>query len=105
MKTRTKLNTHKQSSPLVLIVFFITLCIIYLIHIGLDCVKRRKERTSAEKDINPNSIPRITYQQLTSCAGFENTTEEEANYIIESLVQFSVITYKNLFHEQYPNNR
>ncbi len=42
---------------------------------------------------------RLTIDELRSCKGFENVSDEEANNIVEALEKLSILFYE-LYHKQ-----
>jgi len=58
-------------------------------------------KSSIELDENPIfsiseqlGIKRVSIQELRKCSGYEDVTDEEAERIIESIYQLSLLTYQ-----------
>lgn len=50
--------------------------------------------SNTEIQLEHKTSKRLTYEELIAFEGFENYTEQEANHIIETLFQFSILCFQ-----------
>lgn len=94
-----KLNQRESTCFIVLsvVVVFIYYIVIHSVH---NVYRQAKKQRDIFKQEFNNDIPTITIEQLRSCKGFENVSDEEAIQIINTLQHFTILTYKTFSHEQ-----
>lgn len=59
----------------------------------------KTNKTKNKSEFTDEVTPKMTFEQLKKCKGFENVSESEAEDIINTLQRFTVITFKNFCHE------